>query len=83
MSEPLFPEPEPGQHPSQRGTPEGVHPWAPSALDLFDTIRRGDADCEHADYTSVRLDRGIRRKCQDCGMIIVVYSPEEIDHATS
>lgn len=35
MSTPLFPEPEPGESPSQRGTPEGQHPWAPSILDEY------------------------------------------------
>lgn len=35
MSEPLFPLPEPGEHPSQRGTTDDQHPWALSSLNRW------------------------------------------------
>jgi len=40
MSEPLFPEPEPGEAPADRAIPEGQHPWAPSVMARWE---RGEA----------------------------------------
>lgn len=44
MSEPLFPEPEPGQHPANRSVPAGQHPWAPSVLTEYEQEHKTNED---------------------------------------
>jgi hypothetical protein len=73
MSEPLFPEPEPGEHPAQRVGPEGQHPWAPSVLD----------GCEHSSWQMRRIGRGmVRQTCDDCGESHDLPTMQEGDDGT-